>query len=61
MKDGKEKKRRAVAEDIIIRLLSAGRVWNEDGSLVEEYYKNVILPELTPEDRLALFEFAEGR
>ena len=61
MKDNKAKKRRRVAEDIITRLLASGRVWNGDGSLVDEYYKNVILPELTPEDRLLLFEFAEGK
>ncbi|GHV16152.1 hypothetical protein FACS189493_1480 [Spirochaetia bacterium] len=61
MKDGKAKARRRVAEDIIVRLLVAGRVWNGDGSLVDEYYQNIILPPLTPEDRLQLFEFAEGR
>ncbi|GHU97247.1 hypothetical protein FACS189483_02640 [Spirochaetia bacterium] len=61
MKDGKAKKRRRVAEDIITRLLAAGRVWNGDGSLKDEYYQNIILPPLTPEDRLLLFEFAEGK
>ncbi|GHV02180.1 hypothetical protein FACS189485_01990 [Spirochaetia bacterium] len=55
------KARRRVAEDIIARLLASGGVWNGDGSLVDEYYQNIILPELTPEDRLLLFEFAEGK
>ncbi|GHU86336.1 hypothetical protein FACS189473_5570 [Spirochaetia bacterium] len=61
MKDSKAKARRWLAEDIIVRLLASGGVWNGDGTLKDEYYQNIILPPLTPEERLQLFEFAEGR